>query len=75
MSVKASRLDARPKAGPAPAVAPAAPTPIDEGELRELTEKVAYELYEKRGRADGQDFDDWLAAEKIARERLLSGKE
>ena len=24
----------------------------------------AYELYLSRGRTDGQDFDDWLAAER-----------
>jgi Protein of unknown function (DUF2934) len=24
----------------------------------------AYELYLSRGRADGRDFDDWLAAER-----------
>ncbi len=24
----------------------------------------AYELYLARGRADGRDFDDWLAAER-----------
>jgi hypothetical protein len=24
----------------------------------------AYELYEARGESDGQDFDDWLAAER-----------
>ena len=24
----------------------------------------AYELYLERGRADGRDFDDWLAAER-----------
>jgi hypothetical protein len=24
----------------------------------------AYELYLERGRSDGQDFDDWLAAER-----------
>jgi DUF2934 family protein len=25
--------------------------------------RLAYELYEERGRHDGQDVDDWLAAE------------
>lgn len=32
----------------------------------ELEEKIrcrAYELYEQRGRLDGNDFDDWLQAE------------
>jgi len=25
----------------------------------------AYELYLERGRGDGRDFDDWLAAERV----------
>jgi hypothetical protein len=31
--------------------------------------KVAYELYEKRGKAEGRDLDDWLEAERILRAR------
>ena len=27
--------------------------------------KIAYDLYVKRGKADGHDLDDWLQAEKI----------
>ncbi len=34
--------------------------------------KVAYELYEKRGKSHGCDLEDWLAAEKIVRERHAS---
>ena len=30
---------------------------------------VAYELYEQRGREDGQDLEDWLRAEVIVRQR------
>lgn len=71
MSAKAPRPEARSKGG-APAAMGAA---VDQKELRELTETIAYELYEKRGRTDGRDLDDWLTAEKIARERLRSGKE
>jgi hypothetical protein len=26
--------------------------------------RLAYHLYESRGRRDGQDLDDWLAAER-----------
>jgi HSP20 family molecular chaperone IbpA len=33
-------------------------------ELLEKLEKRAYELFEWRGREDGQDLDDWLTAEK-----------
>jgi len=52
--------------------APSTPTcALDEARLRELTQEIAYELYERRGGGEGRDFDDWLLAEKIARERLL----
>jgi hypothetical protein len=30
-------------------------------------ERRAYELYEQRGREDGHDWDDWLAAERELR--------
>jgi Protein of unknown function (DUF2934) len=32
-------------------------------ELRERIQLRAYELYERRGKGDGRDLDDWLAAE------------
>lgn len=32
-------------------------------------EKVAYELYEKRGRVHGQDMEDWFKAEMIVKKR------
>lgn len=31
--------------------------------------RVAYELYEKRGRAYGHELEDWLEAEKIVMEK------
>ena len=31
--------------------------------------RVAYELYEQRGRVDGHDLEDWLKAEAIVRQR------
>ena len=31
--------------------------------------KVAYELYEKRGKTHGYNFNDWIEAEKIVMER------
>ena len=31
--------------------------------------KVAYELFERRGREPGHDFEDWLKAEQIVRDR------
>ncbi|HHI97830.1 MAG TPA: DUF2934 domain-containing protein [Thermodesulfatator atlanticus] len=32
---------------------------------KELIEKIAYQLYEKRGKAPGKALDDWLEAERI----------
>ena len=31
--------------------------------------RVAYALYEQRGRANGDDLEDWLKAETIVRQR------
>lgn len=31
--------------------------------LRELIARRAYEIYEERGRCDGEDMNDWLRAE------------
>ncbi len=35
----------------------------DAGERTEKIRRRAYELYELRGKQDGNDLDDWLAAE------------
>ena len=32
-------------------------------DTQELIRRLAYELYEQRGREDGHDLDDWLRAE------------
>ena len=32
--------------------------------LRDEIARLAYRFYETRGRRDGQDVDDWLAAEQ-----------
>lgn len=37
--------------------------------------RVAYELYEKRGKMHGCHFDDWLEAEKIVLARHAEGIE
>ena len=34
-----------------------------EEEDRERIERLAYHLYEQRGKVDGSDLDDWLRAE------------
>lgn len=37
--------------------------------FNEAVRKIAYELYEKRGCAAGNDLSDWFEAEKIARRK------
>jgi hypothetical protein len=39
--------------------------PKSSGAMREIIQKKAYELFEKRGRAHGNDWKDWLEAERI----------
>lgn len=34
-------------------------------EIRGRIEKLAYELYQRRGRQDGHDRQDWLEAERL----------
>ena len=34
-------------------------------EIRRRIEKLAYELYQRRGRQDGHDRQDWLEAERL----------
>lgn len=36
---------------------------------REEIARVAYQLYEQRGRTPGHDREDWLEAERIVRAR------
>ena len=38
---------------------------INSPEIRQRIEKKAYALYEQRGYANGNDFQDWLEAEQI----------
>ena len=40
-----------------------------ENTMRDEIAKVAYDLYEKSGRAAGRDTQNWLEAEKIVRAR------
>lgn len=43
------------------------------GFLQEEIERMAYDLYERRGRIDGHDWEDWLEAERIIRQREEAG--
>ena len=45
---------------------------IDSKEFYELVGKKAYELYEKRGCVDGCDLQDWLEAERIVEQDIIS---
>jgi hypothetical protein len=40
--------------------------------LDEQIARKAYELYEQRGGAHGHDLDDWLAAERLMREKTAA---
>lgn len=42
---------------------------VSSEKVREMIGKKAYELYEKRGREQGHDLDDWLEAEKLVKTR------
>lgn len=35
--------------------------------------RMAYELYERRGRIDGHDLEDWFGAERIVTQREEAG--
>jgi len=39
------------------------------GSIQEEIERVAYDLYEQRGRLDGHDWEDWLEAERIVKQQ------
>jgi len=60
----------QPKTGNQNAAAkPAAPAPMTP-QLRALTEKLAYEIWEKSGKKHGKDVENWIEAEKQARQKL-----
>jgi hypothetical protein len=41
--------------------------------MRDEIARVAYGLYEKRGYAPGNDFSDWIEAEKIVKKKYSKG--
>ena len=51
-----------------PRTRPAGP-PVSQDEVA----TVAYALFERRGRVHGHDFEDWLEAERIVRQRAQRG--
>jgi hypothetical protein len=47
-------------------------TPVDKGHMFELICQRAYDLYEQRGGAHGNDIDDWLQAEAEVRASIAA---
>ena len=45
-----------------------------QSDLRELIARRAYEIYEERGRCDGDDLNDWLRAEAEVKSSLRPEK-
>ena len=41
----------------------------EEKDVKEEIQKKAYEFYQERGCVDGHDWDDWLEAEKIVKDK------
>jgi Protein of unknown function (DUF2934) len=46
---------------------------ISDQELYERVACKAYELYQQRGEAPGDELADWLLAERLVQEELLHG--
>jgi hypothetical protein len=42
--------------------------------MRDLIAQRAYEMYEERGKCDGEDMNDWLRAEAEVLSSLTPGK-
>jgi hypothetical protein len=60
------------KRGDAPPAGRLEPS-FDDAILRRRISEKAYELYERRGRTEGHDVDDWLEAERAVRAELSIG--
>jgi hypothetical protein len=43
-------------------------------ELQERIARLAFQLYEARGREDGHDIEDWLRAEAVLRREAILPK-
>ena len=43
---------------------------ISQDQLADMIRKEAYELYEKRGKKQDRDMDNWLEAERIIKQRV-----
>jgi len=43
---------------------------IPQDQLTDMIRKKAYELYEKRGKKQGRDMDNWLEAERMIKQKI-----
>ena len=43
---------------------------IPQGQLTDMIRKKAYELFEKRGKKQGHDMDNWLEAERMIKQKI-----
>ena len=46
-------------------------TTVPQNQLTDMIRKKAYELYEKRGKKQGRDMDNWLEAERIVKQKTF----
>lgn len=44
-------------------------SPLSQEELSELIRKTAQEIYEKSGRIEGRDVENWVEAERILKKK------
>lgn len=62
------------KGRPLPAAGSKQPIELPDGMWERISRK-AYELWEQRGRQDGNDLRDWLDAEDIVMEEIHEARE
>ena len=43
---------------------------VPQDQLTDMIRKKAYELYEKRGKKQGRDMDNWLEAERVIKQKI-----
>ena len=46
-------------------------TTVSQNQLTDMIRKKAYELYEKRGKKQDRDMDNWLEAERIVKQKTF----
>jgi hypothetical protein len=49
--------------------------PFSGPEFNARVARKAYELFERRGRQEGHDVEDWLEAERLVKEEILKKRE